>query len=81
MLIQRGQLQQPGPEISVAGGEIHGGKAEAMALDQYRFIHLAVAPGDGHQSLQNSGPSCGTRTPPGGAGEMVLGSDILRQVG
>ncbi len=51
VLIQRGQPQQPIPEISVADGEIHGGKAEAMALDQYRFIHLDVAPGDGHQSL------------------------------
>ena len=51
VLMQRGQLQQPGPEIGVAGGEIHGGKAEAMALDQYRFIHFDVAPGDGHQSL------------------------------
>ncbi len=81
VLIQRGQLQQPGPEIGVSGGEIHGGKAEAMALDQYRFIYLDVAPGDGHQSLQNSGPSCGTRTASGGAGEMGLGSDILRQVG
>jgi len=71
VLIQRGQLQQPGPEIGVAGGEIHGGKAGVMALDQYRFIHLDVALGDGHQSLQNSGQSCRTRTAPSGAGEMV----------
>ena len=51
VLFKRGQLQQSGPEIGVAGGEIHGGKAEAMALDHHRFIHLDVAPGDGHQSL------------------------------
>jgi hypothetical protein len=35
-----------------------------MALDQYRFIHLDVAPGDGHQSLQNLGQSCRTRKRP-----------------
>jgi hypothetical protein len=51
VLFKRGQPQQSFPENDVAGGEIHGGKAEAMALDQYRFIHLDVAPGDGHQSL------------------------------
>ena len=51
VLFKRGQPQQSFPEIAVAGGEIHGGKAEAMALDQYRFIHLDVAPADGHQSL------------------------------
>lgn len=51
MLFKRGQPQQPFPEIGMAGGEINGGKAEAMALDHHRFIHLAVAPGDGHQSL------------------------------
>jgi hypothetical protein len=37
-----------------------------MALDQCRFIHLDVAPGDGHQSLPNSGQSCRTRTASGG---------------
>ena len=71
VFFKRGQLQQSFPEIGVAGGEIHGCKAEAMALDQYRFINLDVAPGDGHQSLQNSGQSCRTRTAAGGAGEMV----------
>jgi hypothetical protein len=71
VLFKRVQLQQSFPEISVASGEIHGGKEEEMVLDQYRFIHLDVAPGDGHQSLSNSGQSCGSRTATGGADEMV----------
>ncbi|MCS5700505.1 fatty acid desaturase [Cyanobium sp. FGCU-52] len=36
------ELQQPGPEVGVGGGEIHGGKAQPMALDLHRFIHLGV---------------------------------------
>jgi hypothetical protein len=36
----------------VAGGEIHGGKAQPMALDVHRFIHLGV---DGWMEQQTGG--------------------------
>ena len=36
----------------VAGGEIHGGKAQPMALDLYQFIHLGF---DGWMEQQAGG--------------------------
>jgi hypothetical protein len=47
-----GDVQQPGPEVGVAGGEIHGGKAQPMALDVHRFIHFGV---DGWMEKQTGG--------------------------
>jgi hypothetical protein len=47
-----GELQQPGPEDGVTGGEIHRGKAEAVPLDLHRFIHLGV---DGWMEQQPGG--------------------------